>query len=344
MRRSPARSLVSTLLAAVIAALSSASTLHAQAAEPPSSPPAHWGPVSINMEDVPYPHPVSFLEQELFGQVVRLAYMDVAPAGPANGRTVVLLHGGSYYSWYWRHTIEALRNEGYRVVAVDRLGWGRSSKPILPYSLNLFAANTKAILDHLGISEVAVVGHSIGGQDASRFAFVYPETTTHFVMVNPVGITDSRSGREWREPSWGGGTPDMQQVYESILRREYTRVGEWKPELLEHVRISYGQYLSGEWPRLSHVRSLAGSARSMDTVVHDWPLMETKGAIIAGADDGPSFPAQARAAVDAMQNGELVLFPNVGHNPHEEVPELFNAELIRFLATDPDEPAGEDGR
>jgi pimeloyl-ACP methyl ester carboxylesterase len=300
--------------------------------------------VSINLEDVPYPHPVSYLEQELFGQVVRLAHMDVAPVGAANGRTVVLLHGGSYYGWYWKDTIEALRNEGYRVVVVDRLGWGRSSKPILPYSINLHAANTRAILDHLGIGEVAVVGHSIGGQEASRYAFLYPETTTHFVMVNPVGLTDSREGREWRAPDWDGGTPDMQQVYESILRREYTRVGEWKPEFLEHVRISYGQYLSGEWPRLSYVRSLAGSARSIDTVVNDWPRMETKGAIISGADDGPSFPAQARAAVDALQNAELVLFPGVGHNPHLEVPERFNAELIRFLATDPAERAGEGGR
>jgi pimeloyl-ACP methyl ester carboxylesterase len=344
MMRTRARTLLSALFAITLAVASSAGVVHAQAASPPTSPPAEWGPVSINLEDVPYPHPVSFLEQELFGQVVRLAYMDVAPVGAANGRAVVLLHGGSYYGWYWRDTIDALRNEGYRVVVVDRLGWGRSSKPILPYSINLHAANTRAILDHLGIGEVAVVGHSIGGQEASRYAFLYPATTTHFVMVNPVGLSDSREGRAWREPSWGGGAPDMQQVYESILRREYTRVGEWKPEFLEHVRISYGQYLSGEWPRLAYVRSLAGSARSIDTVVNDWPHMETKGAIISGADDGPNFPDQARAAVEALPNAELVLFPNVGHNPHQEVPELFNAELIRFLATDPDEPAGEGTR
>jgi len=82
----------------------------------------------------------------------------------------------------------------------------------------------------------------------------------------------------------------------------------------------------------------------MDTVVHDWAQMETKGMLIGGEEDGPDFPAQARAAVEAMQNGELVLLPNVGHNPHLEVPERFNAELIRFLSTDPDEPASENGR
>ncbi len=87
-----------------------------------ASPPSHWGAVSINLEDIPYPHPVQFLDRNLFGQDVRIAYMDVAPVGEANGQTVVPLHGGSYYGWYWKDTIEALRNEGYRVVVKDRLG------------------------------------------------------------------------------------------------------------------------------------------------------------------------------------------------------------------------------
>ena len=198
----PRRSIVPAFAAALVA-LTSSSDLSAQ--EPPAQPPSHWGGVSINLEDVPYPHPVRFLERELYGQVVRTAYMDVAPEGPANGRAVVLLHGGSYYGWYWEDTIEALAGRGYRVVVVDRLGWGRSSKPILPYSINLHAANTYAILESLGIDDAAIVGHSIGGQEASRYAFLYPEETTHLVMVNPVGLDDSRYGREWEEPAGDAG-------------------------------------------------------------------------------------------------------------------------------------------
>jgi hypothetical protein len=69
-------------------------TTHPQA--PPTSPPAHWGPVSINLEDVPYPHPVSFVELTLFVEPVRMAFMDVVPAGSPRGQTVVLLHGGNW--------------------------------------------------------------------------------------------------------------------------------------------------------------------------------------------------------------------------------------------------------
>ena len=318
--------------------------LHAQsqAQEPPAQPPAHWGPVSINLEDVEYPHPVKFLERNLYGQVVRIAYMDVAPTGQPNGQTVILLHGGSYYGWYWKDTIEALAGAGFRVVVKDRLGWGRSSKPILPYTMNLHAANTRALMEHLNVSKAAVVGHSMGGMMASRVAFLYPDAVTHLVMANAIGMADSRKGRPWREPSSSEGPADLQQIYKSNLELEQRRVVKWKPEFLEHVRIRYGQTLSGEWPRLSLVRSMASQAMFTDTIVHDWPQMETKTMIIGGAEDGPDFPEVAKKAAEAFPNAELVLIPNVGHNPHLEAPEIFNPELIRFLRSDPSHPASKD--
>ena len=317
-------------------------TLHAQSAAPPTTPPAEWGPVSINLEGIPYPHPVEFLNLHLYGQDVRIAYMDVAPVGPPNGQTVVFLHGGSYYGWYWRHQIAALSGEGFRVVVKDRLGWGRSSKPILPYSISLHASNTAALLDHLGVSETAVVGHSIGGQMASRFAFLYPEKTTHMVMVNPVGLTDRRAGSGWRPASGQVDVmPDMQAVYERSLATEVNRHTKWKPEYLEHVRIRYGQRLSGEWPRLAHVQALGGNLRSIDSVVNDWPHIATKSLVLGGAEDGPNFPEAARHVAESLPNAELVLIPDEGHNPHESVPEVVNAELIRFLSSDPGTPAAE---
>jgi pimeloyl-ACP methyl ester carboxylesterase len=302
----------------------------AQSAEPPATPPADWGAVSINIEEIEYPHPVQFLQMDLYGQTVRLAYMDVAPVGTPNGRAVVLLHGASYYGWYWEDTIEVLRNEGYRVIVKDRLGWGKSSKPLIPYSWGLHAGNTKALLDHLGIAEAAIVGHSMGGQMASRFAFLYPETTTHLVMVNPIGLTDGRHGDGWDEPQWMDDERDLQQIYESRLRTEVNRVVDWKPEYLEHVRISYGQALSSEYPRLQMVRSLN---RTGDTIVHDWPQMTTKAMVIGGEEDGPNFARNASNAAEKLQNAELYLIPNVGHNPHLESPEILNREIIRFLGS-----------
>ena len=146
-----ARAALSLAIVLALVAVGLPSTASAQSHHPPPEPPAEWGPISINLEGYEYPHPVGFMNFRVFGQDVRIAYMDVAPAGPANGRAVVFHHGGSYYGWYWKSQIEALTGAGYRVVVKDRLGWGKSSKPILPYSMSLHASNTARLMEHLGI-------------------------------------------------------------------------------------------------------------------------------------------------------------------------------------------------
>jgi pimeloyl-ACP methyl ester carboxylesterase len=327
------RTSIAALLGALLLSALSTAELAAQQA-PPKSPPANWGPLSINLEEIEYPHPVRYLNLNLYGQDVRIAYMDVAPVGTANGQTVVLLHGGSYYGWYWKAQIEALTKAGFRVVVEDRLGWGKSSKPILPYSISLHASNTAALLDHLGVSKAAIVGHSIGGQMATRFAFLYPGRTTHMVMVNPIGLTDGRAGRGFR-PFDGkvDVEPNLQAAYEADVRTEMSRYVVWRPEYLEHLRIRHGVRLSAEWPRLAYVRELGGNLRSIDSTVNDWPHIRTKSMVLGGEKDGPTFPEDARRAAQTLPNAELVLIPNAGHNPHEEVPERVNAELIRFLSS-----------
>ncbi|MDP6608646.1 MAG: hypothetical protein QF463_06225, partial [Vicinamibacterales bacterium] len=73
---------LSTMLAFLIAlVLAVPGALVAQTPEPPPEPPAAWGPISINMEEIEYPHPVEFMNFSVYGQDVRIAYMDVAPVG-----------------------------------------------------------------------------------------------------------------------------------------------------------------------------------------------------------------------------------------------------------------------
>jgi len=157
--------------------------LTAFAAEPPAEPPDHWGPTAVDYSNVPYPHPVEFLDLELFGEDLRMAYMDVPARGDANGRTVVLFHGMNFFAAAYAATIDALADAGFRVLAVDRLGFGRSSKPLIPYDLHVPAHNTRLLLDNLGIERAAIVGHSMGGMVATRFAATYPGVTSHVVMV-----------------------------------------------------------------------------------------------------------------------------------------------------------------
>ena len=104
-----------------------------------------------------------------------MAYMDVKPTGTPNGQTVVLLHGFNFFGEAWAGTIDVLTREGFRVIVPDQIGFGRSSKPFIPYTFNDMAHNTRRLLQSLGVDRAAIVGHSMGGMLASRFAMLYPD-------------------------------------------------------------------------------------------------------------------------------------------------------------------------
>jgi pimeloyl-ACP methyl ester carboxylesterase len=291
--------------------------------------------MSINLEDVDYPHPVSWLPLVMEGVDVRLAFMDVAPSGEPNGRTVVLLHGMNFFGAYWERTVDALRGAGYRVVVPDQVGFGRSSKPIVTYSQYQQASQTRELLDALGVERAVVVGHSMGGMIATRFAFLFPDRTEQLVLVNPIGLEDTRPGRPWRS---------LEEHYRSALARDFDQIEanirryyvEWQPEAEAFIRIHYGWVQSPDWPRLAMVRALHTKMFYEQPVVYDWPHIRVPTLLLGGAVDGPNFPELAGRAAATIPGASLILLEGVGHNPHLEAPERFHPELLSFLSSQRD--------
>jgi pimeloyl-ACP methyl ester carboxylesterase len=83
-----------------------------------------------------------------------------------------------------------------------------------------------------------------------------------------------------------------------------------------------------------------------DPVVYEWQHIATKALVIGGAEDRlvADYPAAARNVAEQLQNAELVIFPKVGHAPAFEIPDEFHAELVRFLKSNPSEPASQNWR
>jgi pimeloyl-ACP methyl ester carboxylesterase len=302
-------------------------------------------PGSITYEEVPYPYPVSYLPLTLYGQDVRMAYMDVPPAGTPNGRTVVLLHGMNFGGFYFSGPIEVLRNAGFRVVVPDQIGFGRSSKAIIPYNFHDMARNTRKLLESLGVNKAAIVGHSMGGMLAARFAASYPDMTERLVIYNPIGLTDPRYQTPWRtaddayKATMAQSHDQIYQAFYANIRRYFPSPGAWKPEYERYVRILYAPTLGGDWPRLAMVRAIYQQITYLDPVVYDWPKIRAKTLVLGGDKDGPDFPERAKHIADTIPSAQLVLIPNAGHVPHLEVPEIFNRELLKFLQTELTTPA-----
>jgi pimeloyl-ACP methyl ester carboxylesterase len=288
-------------------------------------------PMSPTLEDVPYPHPVKFLPLTMYGQDVRMAYMDVPAAAPANGRTVVLLHGMNFFGEYWSATIEVLRREGFRVVVPDQVGFGRSTKAVIPYNFSDMAANTRRLLETVGVAKAAIVGHSMGGMLAARFGMLYPDVTERLVLYNQIGLGDQRL---MRPPTPVDTTYKnlLNQTYDSVYQNlaRYFPTG-MKPAYERYVKIQYGWSLSGGWPAAAMVRALAQSMVYNDPVVYDWQHIKVRTLELGGDKDGPDFAERAKYICDTIPNCELALLPGLGHVPHFEAPERFHAALLKFL-------------
>jgi len=298
-------------------------------------------PGSITAEDVPYPYPVSYLPMTLYGQDIRMAYMDVPPQGVPNGKTVVLFHGMQFAGFYWGGPIDAIRKEGFRVVVPDQIGFGRSSKPIIPYNFHDMARNTRLLLRHLMIDKALIVGHSMGGMLAARFSTQYPDVAERVVLYNPIGLLDLRYDQPWGSIDEAYkrtlGTT-YQQIHATIFRYFSHNPKAWKPEFERYVRIRYAFTLSADWPRYAMVQALLGQMTYLDPVVNDWAHIRAPTLAFGGAEDslaGPAsvFQTRMKFIADSVPDGKgrLHLIPGLGHVPHFEAPEKTYPPLIAFL-------------
>jgi pimeloyl-ACP methyl ester carboxylesterase len=305
-------------------------------------------PLGIALESYPYPHPIHFQSFDMQGQLVRMAYMDIPASVPTNGETVLLLHGKNFGSYYWEGTIKALSSAGYRVIAPDQVGWGKSSKPDLRYSFRNLAANTAHLLDALNVNRVKVIGHSTGGMLAVRFTRMYPERVTKLVLEDPIGLEDYRLKI----------TP---QSDETLFRDELENTDPAKtrafyahyfahpnPDVygpLADVQIRVTQ--SGEFPRWAKASALAYQMIYEQPVLYDYPLLQPPTLLIVGREDHvvplasyalPEVRSSlgrvaelAGAVIKGVAQGKLILMPDTGHIPHLEQPDQFHQAVLNFF-------------
>ena len=308
---------------------------------PPAPTPTDVKPGSITCDECPYPYPSKYLDLRVYSQDVRIAYMDVAPQGTANGRSVVLLHGNNFGGFYFKPVIDALAKEGFRVIVPDQIGYGRSSKPIAPYNFNSQARNTFLILQKEQIERAMLVGHSLGGMLAARLATQNPKAIERLVIYNPIGLTDGRFDRPMAP---------IDESYQQTLKSDYASIRAglgryvahnpkaWNADLETYTRIRYSWTLSAEWPRLAMVQALIGQMLYADPVVYDWPHIQVPTLAFGGAEDmllGPAARFRERmedlAKTIPNGNGRVLLLPGLGHVPHLEAPEKVLPPLVAFL-------------
>ena len=122
------------------------------------------------------------------GGFVRLpdGFVHYELAGPADGETVVLVHGFSTYFFTWDPTFQALVHAGFRVLRYDLYGRGYSDRPAVVYNKDLFDRQLLGLLAVLDIRDrVDLIGNSMGGLITTTFAARHPEKVRTLTLIAP---------------------------------------------------------------------------------------------------------------------------------------------------------------
>jgi len=309
---------------------------------------AQQGPLNATLDGYDYPFPVKILPLTLEGQRLRMAYMDVPPSAKANGRTVVLLHGKNFFGAYWRETIKTLAAAGFRVVVPDQIGFGKSDKADIHYSFHQLARNTKHLLDTLGVPKAVIVGHSMGGMLATRFALLYPETAEKLVLENPIGLEDYRVGVPFQTIDQAEAT-ELKSTEASIRKYHATYYPNGYPSAHDQWLLPLAaQTHSPDFPKVARANALTFDMIYQQPVSYEFSRVVVPTLLIIGQADRTvvgkalikdqktlaqmgQYPALGRRTAAQIKGAKLVEIEKVGHIPHLEAPAQFYKALLAFL-------------
>jgi len=302
------------------------------------------------LERFAYPWPVQTMTFDIVGQPAQMAFMDIAPDRP-NGRTVALLHGKNFCGATWDSSARALLKAGYRVIIPDQIGFCKSSKPMAAqYSFEMLANQTRRLLVARGVQKATIVGHSMGGMLAMRYAIMFPQAVDRLVLVNPLGLRDRSED----------GVPyvDVDTLWTGEKQSDYARIKAYQLENYYHGawKAPYDRWV---WMLASMSRGAGRDAVALaqaktsemirtQPVAHELHRITPPTTLIVGTLDKTAFgrqqvpaslrnflqaiPLIAPGAARKMPNATYVPLDGVGHAPQVEDPARFERALLTAIA------------
>jgi pimeloyl-ACP methyl ester carboxylesterase len=196
---------------------------------------------------------------------------------------------------------------------------------------------------------VAVVGHSMGGMVAVRFALLAPERTERLVLVNPIGLEDWKRQVPYR-PVEALYAAERQATPESVraYMQESYFAGQWKPDYEPLVQVQAGWTRGPDRERMAWVAALTSEMVLTQPVLYELPDLRVPTLLVIGQRDRTAigkgwaapevkarlgnYPVLGKSAAAAIPGAKLVELPGVGHLPQVEAFDRYLGALQAFLA------------
>ncbi|MFZ6045608.1 alpha/beta fold hydrolase [Pseudomonas sp. CR3202] len=239
------------------------------------------------------------------------------------GMPVLLVHGLGSSTRDWEYQIPALAAH-YRVIALDVRGHGRSDKPLESYSIATFADDVAALIEHLGLIDVHLVGISMGGMIGFQLGVDHPDLLRSLTIVNSGPEVIPRAPREFLEIAKRWSLSRLLSL-ETIAKG----LGQLLFPLPEQAELR--RKIEERWPQNDKRAYLS----SLDAII-GWGVRERLERIrcptlVITADRDYTPVAQKEAYVREMPNARLVVIENSRHATPLDQPERFNTTLLDFI-------------
>ena len=250
--------------------------------------------------------------------------------GDPNGtQTVAFLNGVMASAGSWSLLWPVFERAGFRIIAHDFKGQLKSSKPDGPYTFDEHCAETKALLEHLGVKKVHLVGTSYGGEIAMKMAILYPE------LVDTISVIDSVSELD---PVCEGFVVGWKVLCDTMDGETFfwgMAPSIYGPDFIENNRAM----LSGRAKAIKHNpdRYLEGQKVLYDTFAHDVTMtdqlhkIQCPALILCGEEDILKPPKFSQIIADNIPNAEYVTIPNCGHVAIFEKPKELESAIFGFI-------------
>ena len=255
------------------------------------------------------------LELEVNG--ASIFYVDSGGAGTP----VVFLHAATGSVETWEKQVAAITGAGFRFLAFDRRGWGKSTTGTSAgTNAGTAADDLAALLDHLKIDRCHVLGTAAGGFAAFDFALSYPQRLRSLIIANSIGGMEDAAlvqlGRRLRPPAFDALPAELRELGPAY--RAADAAGEERWSQLEKRSRPEGPRAPAQ-PLKNHLTLAALSAITVPTL------------FLTGGADLYAPPAVQQFFAARVRNSKSVVLPDVGHSGYWEQPEAFNRAVIGFL-------------
>ena len=247
---------------------------------------------------------------------------EIEGSGPA----VALVHGFGLNRGMWQWQLPAL-TPYFRVLTYDLLGHGESASPEGTPDLAMFSGQLLGLLDRCGIERAAVVGFSLGGMIARRFALDYPDRLSALAILHSAHDRTPAERAAVRERVRHTRAHGPSANVGSALERWFTPAFRTRaPERIELVR----RWITSNDPD-SFSRIYPVLAEGDVEIARGLERIACPALVMTGEDDPGNTPAMSRAMAGLIPGARLVILPGLRHMALAESPPAINEPLSSFL-------------